>query len=334
MTLFKTAECVTPKHPDKICDRISDAILDLCLSQDHNSRVAVEVMGGHGKLYVIGEITTKNKISDQNINAICERIAGQKATDICIAQQSQEIAQGVDTGGAGDQGIMIGYACNENQEMIPQELYLARSLCRHIYQSFPEDGKTQITIDQYGNIDTIVASFCHASKKELERLINEWKQITPGVTWGSDKVFCNPAGDWDRGGFESDTGLTGRKLAVDNYGPNIPIGGGSFSGKDATKVDRSAAYMARWLAVDLLKANRAKEVIVKIAYSIGIAEPVMAIAEIDGKEQIDLLLLQEKLSPRGIIQYLGLENPIYEKTAEWGHFGNSFRWDDYLTINI
>ena len=328
--MLKTAECVTPSHPDKICDRISDAILDLCLSQDHNSRVAVEVMGGHGKLYVIGEITTKNKISDQDINAICERIAGQKATDICIAQQSQEIAQGVDTGGAGDQGIMIGYACNENQEMIPQELYLARSLCRHIYQSFPEDGKTQITIDQYGNIDTIVASFCHASKKELERLINEWKQITPGITWSSDKVFCNPAGDWDRGGFESDTGLTGRKLAVDNYGPNVPIGGGAFSGKDSTKVDRSGAYMARYVAVDILNKNpNHKSVLVKIAYSIGVAEPVMATALITDNEGglYPVEINGYDLTPKGIIKFLNLKSPVFEKTAEWGHFGNKFNWD-------
>ena len=334
MQLFRTAECVTPKHPDKVCDRISDAILDLCLSQDPMSRVAVETMGGHGKLYILGEITTKAIIGNHAINAICKRIAGQDASEIKLVQQSPEIAQGVDTGGAGDQGIMVGYACDDNEEMIPQELYLARSLCKHIYKKHQQDGKTQVTIDQYGNLVTIVASFCHVAKQELEELVKEWATITPGATWSSGlgenrKIFCNPAGDWDQGGFEADTGLTGRKLAVDNYGPGVPIGGGAFSGKDATKVDRSAAYMARRIAVDLLERNKAKEVIVKLAYSIGIAEPVMAVAEIDGyRTQINLEKLDGDLSPRNIIESLELDKPIYEKTAEWGHFGNGFKWDE------
>jgi len=332
MTLFKTAECVTPKHPDKICDRISDAILDLCLSQDPMSRVAVETMGGHGKLYILGEITTKAIIGNHAINAICKRIAGQDASEIKLVQQSPEIAQGVDTGGAGDQGIMVGYACNDNEEMIPQELYLARSLCRYIYERVPQDGKTQVTLDQFNQVQSIVASFCHASEEQLSGYVREWfEEMKLKWTPGECNIFCNPAGDWDQGGFEADTGLTGRKLAVDNYGPAVPIGGGAFSGKDATKVDRSAAYMARRIAVDLLNRNRAKEVIVKLAYSIGVAKPVMAVAEIDGyRTQIDLD--RTDLSPKEIIEDLDLRRPIYEKTAEWGHFGNGFKWDEYLNI--
>ena len=331
MRILRTAECVTPKHPDKICDQVSDAILDLCLSQDPNSRVAVETMGGHGKVYVLGEITTNAIIGNHAINAICKRITGQDASEIKIVQQSPEIAGGVDNGGAGDQGIMVGYACDDNEEMIPQELYLARSLCRHIYKKVQEDGKTQVTIDEDGSLIAVVASFCHATTAELEEMVKEWAQKTPGVRWrsglGSErKIYCNPSGDWDQGGFEADTGLTGRKLAVDNYGPRVPIGGGAFSGKDATKVDRSAAYMARRIATDLLKRYGAHEVMVKLAYSIGVAQPVMATAQIDDRI-VEIDIDKVDLSPKSIIDELGLREPIFEQTAKWGHFGRKFNWD-------
>lgn len=318
---MKTAEAVTPNHPDKLCDRISDAILDACLEQDPDSRVAIETMGGHGIITITGELTTKAYI---NAREIAQSIAGtQYGVQTNIVTQSPEISQGVDIGGAGDQGIMVGYACNENESMIPQELYLARSLCKFIYEEFPYDGKTQITIGDDGYINAIVASFQNVSTDILEEKVKSWVDTVNSPRAGL-LFYINPAGDWNIGGFEADTGVTGRKLAVDNYGPQIPIGGGSFSGKDASKVDRSGAYMARKVAVDLLKEKKAHEVIVKLAYAIGIAEPVMANAIIDGvKTYID----GERLTPQFIINTLKLKEPQFEQTAQWGHFGNGFTWD-------
>ena len=314
--MIRTAECITPKHPDKICDRISDAILDECLTQDPNSRVAVETCGGHGKVFVTGEVTTNAKL---DIPLIVERVNGEFIdVETNIVKQSNFIAQGVDTGGAGDQGIMVGYACNENKDMIPQELYLARQLCKRIYKLYPYDGKTQITLDN-GEIKTIVASFQNAPKESLEQIITEWLNYkVEGI-----EIHCNPAGDWTMGGFEADAGVTGRKLVVDNYGPRVPIGGGAFSGKDSSKVDRSAAYMARRIAVDLLKDHDAEEVYVYLAYAIGYSKPVQASAIIDGK---DVGIVSYDLSPNGIITTLGLQEPKFEKTAEWGHMGTGQIW--------
>ncbi len=324
-----TAEFITPMHPDKICDRISDAVLDFCLSQDPDSRVAVETMGGHGKLYILGEVTTKAKLKNKEINKICKRIAGQKATNIKIVRQSPRIANGVNIGGAGDQGIMIGYATRDNEEFIPQEAYLAKSLAKHIYKKYPYDGKTQITLNDKGEVEAIVASFQNVPFLDLRDEVKSWAekniQLKEKRSEDNTRVFINPAGDWEIGGFEADTGLTGRKLAVDNYGPGVQIGGGAFSGKDPSKVDRSGAYMARRIAVDYLKNKpRAKEVLVRLAYAIGIDKPVMATVEIDGKEEN---IEGYDLSPNGIIKHLELKTPMYEKTAEWGHFGNEFNWD-------
>lgn len=328
--MLKTAECVTPNHPDKICDRISDAILDACLEQDKNSRVAIETMGGHNIITITGELTTKANI---NIPEVVRKIVGEKyGIQTNIVKQSPFISQGVDNEGAGDQGIMVGYACNDNEEMIPQELFLARSLAKYIFEENPFDGKTQITLNENNKIESIVASFQNVSSGRLQELIRDWL-IEIGENIDDIKnIYTNPAGDWNMGGFDADTGLTGRKLAVDNYGPQIPIGGGAFSGKDYTKVDRSGAYMARKIAVDLLKKYDAKEVIVKLAYSIGIAEPVMATAEIIdtdyGIKEIDLNSEGVyNLTPKGIKEFLKLDNPIYKKTAEFGHFGNGFEWD-------
>jgi len=340
---MKTAECVSPKHPDKICDQISDAILDWCISKDPNARVAIETMGGHGKVYITGEITIKEESVYsydfyREVHSIVKRIAGQlNDIQINIVKQSPEIANGVDTGGAGDQGIMVGYACNDNEEMVPQEYYLARSLCRFIYEKYPYDGKTQITLGDDSNISTIVASFQNAHSYDLRELVDEWIDKMKYPHAGCI-IHCNPAGDWNQGGFDSDTGLTGRKLAVDNYGPQIPIGGGAFSGKDSTKVDRSGAYMARHLAVGILKEEKAKEVTVKLAYSIGVAKPVMATAEItsmvDGynvTRTVDLFEVYdedgETMTPKAMIEKLKLREPIFEKTAQWGHFGEGFEWD-------
>jgi len=314
--MIRTAECITPKHPDKICDRISDAVLDACLEQYPNSRVAVETCGGHGEVFVTGEVTTN---ADLDIPSIVKKVVGETIeVRYNIVHQSNFIAQGVDTGGAGDQGIMVGYACNENEEYIPQELYLARQLCKRIYQSYSFDGKTQITLED-GKIKTVVASFQNAPKEALEQIITEWLNYkTEGV-----EIHCNPAGDWTQGGFDADAGVTGRKLVVDNYGPRVPIGGGAFSGKDSSKVDRSAAYMARRIAVDLLKDNDAEEVYVYLAYAIGYDKPVQATAIIDGKE---VGVVGYDLSPNGIIDELELKEPKFEKTAEWGHMGTGQLW--------
>ena len=318
--MLKTAECVTPKHPDKICDIISDAILDECLRQDPNSRVAIETMGGHGIVSVTGEITMNGYVDVKKV--VCDLLDDKYGVQVNIVSQSPNIARGVDTGGAGDQGIMVGYACNENKSMIPQELYLARDLCKFIYFGYEEDGKTQITLED-GKIHTVVASFCNVIGDNLFKLIDKWLLDKEVVE--KPLIFVNPAGEWDIGGFEADTGLTGRKLAVDNYGPQIPIGGGAFSGKDPSKVDRSGAYKARQLAVQILNGLKAKEVIVKLAYSIGLAKPVMATAIVDGKI-IDIPITKE-LEPNEIIKSLDLKKPQYEVTAEWGHFGNNFKWD-------
>ena len=333
-TTYRTAESVSPKHPDKLCDQISDAILDAHLKQDPQARVAVETCGGHGQVFITGEITSHAE--DVDIPAIVTRITGDDQLKLYtnLVQQSPEIAQGVDTGGAGDQGIMIGYACDETPELLPLEVVLSRRLNQFIYAKHPFDGKTQITLvlpdlgaeDQTPRVSSIVASFQNTSRAELDQLVHEFiaREELQGVDGADITLHLNPAGDWNQGGFEADTGLTGRKLIVDNYGPRIPIGGGCFSGKDASKVDRSAAYMARRVAVDYLRQRHAHEVFVRLAYAIGYAEPLERTVVIDGRaEQIE----GYDLTPRGIIRSLDLLRPIYEPTARYGHFGEGFDWD-------
>lgn len=317
---YRTAESVSPKHPDKLCDQISDAILDAYFEKDPNARVAAEACGGHGVVFVTGEITST---ADVDIPAIVKRIAGDDIeVHTKIVKQSPEIAQGVDTGGAGDQGIMIGYACDETPEMLPREVVLARRLNQYIYEKYPFDGKTQITIAPDGSIDSIVASFQNASREELEKLVREFVE-KEGLE-GKLELHINPAGDWQQGGFDADTGLTGRKLIVDNYGPRVAIGGGCYSGKDPSKVDRSAAYMARKIAVDYLRKRKAHEVLVRLAYAIGYAEPLEKTVIVDGKaEEIE----GYDLTPNGIIKFLDLKRPIYEATARYGHYGEGFDWD-------
>ncbi|MCB9816318.1 methionine adenosyltransferase domain-containing protein [Candidatus Nomurabacteria bacterium] len=314
--MFKTAECVSPKHPDKLCDRISDAILDAYLTEDPKSRVAVETVGSHGKILVTGEVTSN--ATEVNVTKIVKEIAGEGHTiDIHIVAQSPEIAQGVDTGGAGDQGIMTGYATRETDTYMPKEYELARNLCQKVYEKYPYDGKTQVTIDEEGNVTSVVTSFQNAPKSDLEQLV---KEVIPGVK----EYHVNPAGDWNQGGFDADAGLTGRKIIVDNYGPEVAVGGGAFSGKDPSKVDRSAAYMARRIAVDYLeKYPDAKAVLVKLAYAIGHPEALMAVAIVDGvPEQVE----GYDLTPSGIRSFLQLDAPIYADTAAWGHFGRGFSW--------
>jgi len=354
-TTYRTAESVSPKHPDKLCDQISDAILDAHLAIDPNSRVAVEVCGGHGQVFITGEITSTAK--DIDLESIVHRIASPDLKVMLnLVQQSPEIAQGVDLGGAGDQGIMIGYACDKTPEMLPLEVVLSRRLNQYIYTQHPFDGKTQITLLNPNSGDTnpnsdkksplyvssIVASFQNTSREELKTLVQEFiakHQLLPAPGKSEIELHLNPAGDWHQGGFEADTGLTGRKLIVDNYGPRIPIGGGAFSGKDPSKVDRSAAYMARRIAVDYLRARQAHEVFVRLAYAIGYADPLESTVIIDGQtEQIPLTtgvtpddnrneITGYNLTPQGIIKYLDLKRPIYEPTARYGHFGEGFDWD-------
>jgi len=316
--MIRTAECITPKHPDKICDRISDAILDACLKQDLNTRAAIETMGGHGIITVTGELTTSAFV---DIPEIVKSVYGKDiGVQTNIVMQSPEISQGVDTGGAGDQGIMIGYACTENEEMVPQEYYLARKLCESIYINHSYDGKTQVTILDDDSLN-VVASFQNTSSEDL---IHHIKDFFAETNYTINSLHCNPAGEWNLGGFDADTGLTGRKLAVDNYGPRIPLGGGAFSGKDSSKVDRSAAYMARRIATDYIEKYKAGEVYVTLAYAIGHDKPLQATALVDGKEvSID----DYDLTPKGIVEFLGLKQPIFYKTSKWGHMGKNFSWN-------
>ncbi|MEI7498335.1 MAG: methionine adenosyltransferase domain-containing protein [Candidatus Falkowbacteria bacterium] len=326
--MIKTAEAVTLAHPDKVCDQISDAILDACLTEDPRSRVAIETMGGHGIITITGELTTTAK---PNIRQIAKEVYeacgydGRIGVTVNVVEQSPEIGAGVDSDGAGDQGIMVGYACAETPELLPLEVILSRKLVRAMGK---HDGKAQVTINN-GKLERILTSLCESgdmSDVHLEEIINqEFISFLPKTITDIKQVWLNnPNGSWTIGGFEADTGLTGRKLAVDNYGPTIPVGGGAFSGKDATKVDRSAAYMARKIACDFLRARNAKEVFVHIAYAIGVAEPLMAVVTIDGQQEN---ISGYDLRPRAIIERLELLKPQYYETAKYGHFGNGFVWD-------
>lgn len=325
--MIKTAESVSVGHPDKVCDQISDAILDACLKQDPHTRAAIETLGGHGVIHITGELTTRAYVNMRaiacNVYKNCGYNEGVGIT-VNVVEQSPEIKHGVDNEGAGDQGIMVGYATSETKEMLPLEVVLSRKLTKAMGK---RDGKAQVTVED-GKVLSFITSVCGEGPecyREVEKLVK--KEIVPLLKSGISlkKAWLkNPNGNWTIGGFAADTGLTGRKLAVDNYGPNIPVGGGAFSGKDATKVDRSAAYMARKIAVDYLKAKGAREVFVHIAYAIGVADPLMAVVDIDGHQEN---IKGYNLRPRAIIEYLDLRKPQFQKTAEYGHFGNGFLWD-------
>jgi S-adenosylmethionine synthetase len=313
LKMRKTAEFVSPGHPDKRCDFIADSILDAYVSEDKESRVAIEVMGGHNLITINGEVTSRAK---PDVSVLVKKIVGDDYKVITnIVAQSSEIARGVDTGGAGDQGIMKGYATAETETLMPLEYDLARNLCQKIYEIYPFDGKTQVTIEG-DKVKTVVASFQNTKNDALLGLV---KKIIK-----AEEYLINPAGEWNQGGFDADTGLSGRKIIVDNYGPEITIGGGSFSGKDYTKVDRSGAYMARRIAVDLLRARKAREVFTKLAYAIGKPEPVMAVVVVDGREEE---ISGYDLTPAGIRKFLALDTIRYADTSTWGHFGRSFPWD-------
>lgn len=312
--MIKTAEFVSPKHPDKLCDFIADSILDAYLKKDKKTRSGIEVMGGHKSISVSGEIRSSARV---DITEMVKKIMGPLYhVHLHIVEQSPFIAKGVDKGGAGDQGIMIGFACNETKNFMPLEYELARNLCRKIYKQFPFDGKVQVTIEN-NKIKTVVASFQNTRTAELLELV---KKIIK-----SEEYLINPAGEWSLGGFDADSGLSGRKLVIDSYGPQVPTGGGSFSGKDYTKVDRSGAYMARKIAVDMLKKYTAEKVLVKLAYAIGKRDPVMAIVTVDEKEFS--IPKSFDLTPAGIKRFLKLDRPVFSKTSAWGHFGRGFAWD-------
>ena len=339
-----TVESVTSGHPDKICDQISDAILDAYLEQDPMSRVAVETFGGHGKLVIGGEVTSKGQVDYVKIaQKIYKDIGYEDELEITgrIVTQSPDIALGVDTGGAGDQGIMYGFATNETDRFLPKGVVLVHKLAKSLERSrkngelkwLRPDGKTQVTYSG-GKLHTVLVSAQHApeiSQGEIKKEITE-KIIYPLLSAEekkSVKILVNPTGQFVQGGFEADTGLTGRKIMVDTYGGLIPHGGGCFSGKDATKVDRSGAYMARYVAKNLVAAGYGKEILVSVAYAIGMAEPLMieAINE-KGDNLAEVVRKNFDFKPRSIIKKLDLRKPIFKKTATYGHFGRkSLPWE-------
>ena len=309
MKTLRTAEYVSPKHPDKLCDRISDSLLNLYIEKDPNSRCAIETMGGHGNVIILGEVTSDANIPEQVIaETICGILESRdyKIT-ISLHKQSPEIAKGVDHGGAGDQGVVIGYACDENEEMIPQEFYLAKSLCNYLYQYFPFDGKTQVTINNDFQVEYLVASFQNSKTEDLHKSIKDWIQKNDIKIAKNIVYFINPAGEWNIGGLDADTGLTGRKIIVDAYGPRVPAGGGAFSGKDWTKVDRSGAQYAQHIAQQLLQKHNADEVRVELAYAIGITEPVQKIAYIDS---VPHPINEFDCSMRGIHTFIQNKNTV------------------------
>jgi len=327
---MRTAECVSPSHPDKVADQISDAIVDDCIRQDPDSRCAIEVVGGHGIITITGELTTKAYCYMDRIAKKVYKDLGytdEIGVQVNVVSQSPDIAQGVDTGGAGDQGIMVGYACNENEAMIPQELYLARKILKEVLDlGYGPDGKSQVTLNDEGKISRLVVSVQHEERFDVVSCVKTVLSRTYHIPESS--IIVNGTGKFVQGGFDADTGLTGRKIVNDAYGPQVPVGGGAYSGKDASKVDRSAAYMARKIAVDYLKKYKADDVWVKIAYSIGVAEPLMAEAKIRKGDSYEIKPVTEyDLTPQGIIKFLDLKKPQYQETAKWGAFGGGFKWD-------
>ncbi|MCK9598069.1 MAG: methionine adenosyltransferase [Bacteroidales bacterium] len=345
---MRTVESVTEGHPDKVCDQISDAILDAYLARDPAARVAVEAFGSHGMLMLGGEISGAAEVDPVQVALRVYREVGYEdelEVFTNIEEQSPEIARGVDLGGAGDQGIMYGYASAETPEFLPLPVVLAQRLSwglaslRRTSPAFSwlrPDGKTQVTMDR-GRVTAVVVSCQHREDVpagEIRRLLVE-HLIGPTVgDLEGVHVLVNPAGSFVQGGFAADTGLTGRKIMVDTYGGLIPHGGGAFSGKDPTKVDRSGAYMARFAAKNLVANGLAKNVFVSVAYAIGKEEPVMlrAVAG-DGRDLSPYLRQHFDFRPRAILERLSLRRPIYRNTAAYGHFGrDEFPWEEKVDL--
>jgi S-adenosylmethionine synthetase len=360
-----TSESVTEGHPDKIADQISDSILDAILAQDPVGRVACETLVTTGLAIVAGEITTSCYVDFPSIVRETIREVGYTRgkygfdSETCavlssIHGQSPDIAQGVDPGGAGDQGLMFGYACTETPELMPMPIMLAHKLVRGLSERRRDgsmdylrpDGKSQVSVE-YDNgrpvrVDTVVVSTQHSPtvtnetlREEItEKIVN--KVIPKEMMDGKTRILINPTGRFVVGGPHGDAGVTGRKIIVDTYGGAAPHGGGAFSGKDPTKVDRSACYMARYVAKNVVAAGLAEKCMVQLAYAIGVAEPVSVYIETSGTGTIpdekisELVRAHFKLTPRGIIESLDLRRPIYRKTAAFGHFGRTepeFTWE-------
>ncbi|OGY64789.1 MAG: methionine adenosyltransferase [Candidatus Harrisonbacteria bacterium RIFCSPLOWO2_02_FULL_41_13b] len=342
-----TVESVTSGHPDKICDQISDTVLDECLKQDPESRVAIETFGSHGLLVVGGEITTKAKVDFEKVAREVYQDIGYKEElkiIINVVQQSPDIAQGVDTGGAGDQGIMYGYATNETPEFLQKGVVLVHQLTSGLEKLrtsgsiiwLKPDGKSQVTMDGSA-IKTLLVSTQHDEKVAIEDIKKELVQklISPLVENVSKiQVLVNPTGRFVNGGFYADTGLTGRKIMVDTYGGLIPHGGGCFSGKDPTKVDRSAAYMARFVAKNIVANSFAKTCLVSVAYAIGKATPLMVeILNESGEDITNKVKGKFDFRPLAIIERLNLRRPIYRQTASYGHFGKAdLPWEEIINL--
>jgi S-adenosylmethionine synthetase len=340
-----TVESVTSGHPDKICDQVSDAILDECLRQDPKSRVAMESFGSHGLFVIGGELTTTANIDAAKIaKKVYKEIGYTDKLKIItnIVKQSPDIAMGVDTGGAGDQGIMYGFATNETKEYLPLGVVLVHKLTkgletlrksRKIIWLMP-DGKAQVTIKN-GKVDTVLVSTQHkenVSHEEMKKTLIK-KLIKPIIgNINNVKILINPTGKFVTGGFFGDTGLTGRKIMVDTYGGIFPHGGGCFSGKDPTKVDRSGAYMCRFVAKNLVARKLAKRCLVSVSYAIGKAEPLMVEAINEKGESLASYVKKNfDFKPLSIIENLDLRKPIYYKTASYGHFGRkNFPWEKII----
>ena len=365
---YFTSESVTEGHPDKLYNYISDTILDEALKQDKYSRVAVETFASANQITIAGQLTTNAKLDiEQIVRNRIKEIGYDNAEldidyktckiDINITKQSSDIAQGVDIGGAGDQGIMFGYASDETEEYMPFAISMAHKLSKRLTEVrktgilpyLRPDGKTQVTVeyegDQVKRIDTILISTQHTKETDMEKLKKDIKEKVINAVIPSKylddktKYYINPTGRFVIGGPLGDTGLTGRKIIVDTYGGYARHGGGAFSGKDATKVDRSAAYMLRHIAKNVVANGYARKCEIQVAYAIGVEQPMSIFVETFGtntilEEEIEKIIKRNfDLTPKGIIDYLGLREPIFTKTTNYGHFGKpELPWEKIITL--
>ncbi len=372
-----TSESVTEGHPDKVCDQVSDAILDEILKQDPDGRVACETFVTVGMMIVGGEITSHAIFDPQVIARDVIKNIGY--TDVkygfnyqtcgilnAVGKQSPDISQGVDTGGAGDQGLMIGYACKETPELMPMPIVLAHKLSKRLAKVRKEnilpylgpDGKSQVSVEYVDNkpsrIEAIVISSQHTEdildntgkkieKKYIDEMIEKviYAEIDKNLIDKNTKIFVNPTGKFVIGGPQSDTGMTGRKIIVDTYGGMAAHGGGAFSGKDPSKVDRSACYAARYVAKNIVASGIAEKCTIELSYAIGIAEPVSIMIDTMGTSEVSAKVLEKAvrdifdLTPRGIIKMLDLKKPQYLKTASYGHFGrDEFSWEKLDKVEL